>query len=150
MSQVHATTVSFNQVYNSTSVLSIPYNSNWSNGTGYYDGATKYILAPGKIVKSVSPVGNNRKMLLVGTRFGTVVVFERYTDGANGIFVNNWPEGSKANLVQKLVNATSALSSDTIEKIIGGRFSFDLNIGQWIEAMFAKEITSNNADSYNE
>ena len=78
----------------------IAYDPNWANGTGYYDYAVTGEHAPhleeGEVVACTSPSPNNRKIVIIGTVFGNVVVFERYTDGASGVFVSNVPDEVKA------------------------------------------------------
>lgn len=79
----------FMKRYNQTEKV-IPFKEEWANGTGYYDGAVDDVkLSPGEEAKSVSPAPNNRRMLFIGTHLGTVVLFERYTDGAHGTVVKN-------------------------------------------------------------
>lgn len=57
----------------------LEFRKEWSNGTGLYDyavyGSEAPIVSPGMIVKSITPGG--RKLIIVGTRLGNVVVFER-------------------------------------------------------------------------
>lgn len=78
----------FNTRYNKIS-KEIPFDPEWNNGTGYYDGAVDLELAPGEEAKSVSPMPNNRKLIFIGTQLGTVVLFQRFTDGADGVIVKN-------------------------------------------------------------
>lgn len=80
----------FNKVYNLIET-EIPFDEKWNNGTGYMDRAINVTLSPGAFAKSRTSGANNRKIILIGTRFGTVVVFERYTEGQNGVFVSNTP-----------------------------------------------------------
>lgn len=69
---------------------SIPFNKDWNNGTGYYDGAVHDVkLEPGEEAKSISPMPNNRRIIFIGTQLGTIVLFERYTNGADGVIVKN-------------------------------------------------------------
>ncbi len=56
----------------------IAFDASWCNGTGYFDNATRAVkLQPGKLGVSKDPHG--RKIILVGTRHGTCVFFERYS-----------------------------------------------------------------------
>jgi hypothetical protein len=76
---------------------SIPFDQNWSNGTGYYDQATRGEYAPnlgyGEVVNSISPMPNNRKIVIVGLggEKGNLVFFERYTNGASDVIASNNP-----------------------------------------------------------
>lgn len=76
----------------------LPFQREWSNGTGYFDFAVTGDHAPklgyGEIVKSTSPGG--RRVLMIGTRLGNVVVFDRFAEQAPGqkgahkaVFVRN-------------------------------------------------------------
>lgn len=77
----------------------VEYNPKWANGTGYFDHAVKGEHAPklevGEMVKCETPAPNLRQMIIVGTRFGNVVVFERYSPKDDGershIHVANYP-----------------------------------------------------------
>ena len=59
--------------------MEIPFKREWSNGTGLYDYAVYGEHAPsiplGSILKSTTPGG--RRLFLIGTRLGNVVIFER-------------------------------------------------------------------------
>lgn len=83
----------FSNVFNSIT-CTIEFNEDWNNGTGYYNGAVKQNqLPPGKRAKCVSP-DNYRRIVLIGTRFGNAVFFERYTQDdtkTNIIVVSNVP-----------------------------------------------------------
>lgn len=61
----------------------IAFDPKWSNGTGYFDHAVTADLGltPGQVVKTECPAG--RLLVLVGTRFGNVVFFERYSPETN-------------------------------------------------------------------
>ena len=129
------TSRSFVEMYNDPKTLAVQFQESWNNGTGYMDGATKLLIPRGQIRKSVTDPINNRKLLLIGTRFGTVVVFERYTDGNNGIYACNWP--SRVPMAFKsALNATSSLSEDTICSLVGSRCN--PNVGKLIEMIFDK------------
>lgn len=83
----------------------------WNNGTGYYDGAANGPAAPkletGQMVRSVSPMPNNRKILIVGLgkERGNLVFFERYTGGAHDVIVSC---GNKAQLPQPVRRAINS------------------------------------------
>ena len=70
----------------------VAYNPAWENGTGYLDHAVTdetLGLKPGEIAKTESLRG--RKIIIVSTRFGNIIVFERYTT-VTGPIVSNVPE----------------------------------------------------------
>ena len=80
----------FQKVFSNTKTETIPFNPKWSNGTGYFDHAVEGeeapVLAPGCIVKTATPSG--RKILIIGTPIGNVVIFQRYDD-CEDIYVKN-------------------------------------------------------------
>lgn len=81
----------------------IAFNPNWKNGTGYFDNAVKGIhmadVPTGLTVKCVDDAG--RRMLITGItgqaedgdmngkHVSNVIIFERFTDGENGVVVSN-------------------------------------------------------------
>ena len=96
-------------------IQSIEFDPEWNNGTDYYNGAMDVKIKPGSIVKSRSPEPNNRRILLIGTSFGTIVLFERYTpiEGKRITVVGNMP--SK---IARLMGATSEISETTFTLLI--------------------------------
>lgn len=62
----------------------IDFDPSWKNGTGYFNGATKVEVEVGKTAATVGDCG--RRILLIGTEHGSIVLFERYTAG-HGPFV---------------------------------------------------------------
>jgi hypothetical protein len=57
----------------------IEFKEEFNNGTGYFDPVTHLVgLGQGEEAVMVDPLG--RRCILVGTLFGTVIVFQRYTD----------------------------------------------------------------------
>lgn len=57
----------------------VEFNPKWSNGTGLFDfavyGDEAPVLPAGSISRSITPHG--RKLLLIGSRLGNIVIFER-------------------------------------------------------------------------
>jgi hypothetical protein len=114
----------------------IPFNVEWNNGTGYYDGACKgsdkVILEPGELAKSISPMPNNRKMIFVGTPVGTVVVFERFSGGENGVYVHN----AAHHFISQLIQPQSPLSAHDMGSFLGQIWEKgDSNIGNRIHRL---------------
>lgn len=68
----------------------VPFNPKWANGTGHFDQAVIGEHAPmmvdGDIVCSEDPKG--RKIIIIGTPLGNVVVFQRYSNRDN-VYVAN-------------------------------------------------------------
>lgn len=115
----------------------IPFNTEWENGTGYFNNAVfgqDIALAPGEMAKSIDTT--NRKIVMVGTRFGNVVLFERYSEGKNDVITSNVPsEVSDLFLNSSLGSKTS---EEVIELLLGQTYSsIPKNIGIKIEEMFS-------------
>lgn len=71
----------FNEQYEKA--REVEFSGHWLTTSSYYDGAMEGEHAPqldiGEIVRSISPAPNSRKLLIIGTPFGNVVVQQRYT-----------------------------------------------------------------------
>ena len=90
----------------------IPFKPEWHNGTGYFDALTRYPLQPGDIAKMRDE--NGRRIILMGTRFGTVVVFDRYKDQTDGgVYVVN----HNGNPLFKLIFGSGAITGDTMAQL---------------------------------
>lgn len=103
----------------------IEYKHEWENGTGYFDGAVYSVaLNPGERAKALTPW--KRRIVFVGTRYGTCVFFERYMpeEGATDIrVVSNVPQRAVGLVTDGL------LSTEDFYKFTNG----SLNIGHIIE-----------------
>lgn len=79
----------FNQTFDRVQTT-LEFNPDWANGTGYLDhaaeGADAPVLAAGEMAKSTDNFG--RRMIIVGTPRGNLVVFRRYTK-EDGIYTYN-------------------------------------------------------------
>ena len=110
----------------------VPFDPSWANGTGYMDGAVHFPLSAGEVAKSVDPHG--RRIILIGTRFGSVAVFDRFVDQTDGgTYVLNKPRGP---VLGRLVTDTAIGGGEMVD--ILGDHGVD-NIGQTIE-MLAREL----------
>lgn len=67
-------------------VTHVPYNPEWKHGD-YFNGACAVELAPGQIQASTVEGRDARRLLMIGTRAGTIVIFERYTPDNGSAFV---------------------------------------------------------------
>jgi len=116
----------------------IEYNAAWENGTGYLDhicsGAAAPALKPAEIVKTIDP--NGRRIIVIGTRFGNVAVFDRYAPraGNSSTFVTNAPEGKK---IFKFLLSGSAVGEHEMINLLGGWSDIDDNLGRKIEDIIA-------------
>jgi hypothetical protein len=116
-------------------VETIEFDMNWKNGTGYLDHAVKGehapILKPGQVVQSVDDYG--RKIGIVGTSVGNVVVFDRFVDPENSVVVTNGP----SKLEQLIGLSDGSLYKRDIDLIFGdGVWTY--NVGKRLGALFAE------------
>ena len=79
----------WNALYTSGELIhkDIAFDPQWANGTGYYDGAVKAKipeLEVGQVGRSIAPGENKRRILIMKTQFGNIVIFERYTPEKDG------------------------------------------------------------------
>lgn len=122
----------------------IPYSSEWENGTGYLGHAVHKDLGlnNGDVGKSVDQSG--RRIIIIGTYFGNVLVFQRHSYPEdndlpeNMVVVLNGP----VKLKQAEMLWGTALSDDVFIRICGNEYGAK-NVGQALDVlkeMFATEI----------
>ena len=114
----------------------VPFDHAWSNGTGYFDNATKIEVPIGSWNWSHDP-RTNRYLILIGTRFGTVTVFERYTHGGKApVIVSNCPK--KGYTVWQLAGLHGQLNERVLVNTLGDpEFpSVAQNIGMTVESLY--------------
>lgn len=109
----------------------IEFKPTWGNGTGYFDGAVRdpqlrEQVAVGEVVKTSDEY--NRKILIVGTHKGLVVVFPRYNDTLDPI-VFNMPYEIK----QAAGIGSATLTLHDLHLLLGT--DHDLNIGQALQCL---------------
>jgi hypothetical protein len=118
----------FTRVFNKIE-MTVDFDAAWANNTGYYDNAVKLVkLAEGQRAKSTSD--NGRRMILVGTAFGTCVAFERYTQNTDSSFVivSNVPQP-----LNKIIR-----SGQMDEGVFMNMFGYDsMNIGNLVAELRA-------------
>ena len=115
--------------------VQVPFDQCWANGTGYYDHAAKLEIQEGTWCWSYDQ-GTNRYLILIGTRFGTVVVFERYSHGGKTpVIVANCPR--KCYVIWQLAGLNGQLNERVLTNTLGDPefpTAYD-NIGMQIETM---------------
>lgn len=111
----------------------IAFNPDWSNGTGYYDGAVNAEipeLEVGEIGRARSPAQNNRRILIIKTQFGNVVVFERMTPAEDGTLKGplaiNMPDLVRHS---EMIGTEGALTMDQLVDIFGNGVHPVYNVG---------------------
>ena len=107
----------------------VDYNSAWANGTGYLDfavlGESAPVLIPGETARSVCDKG--RRIVIVGTRLGNVVMFERDVpcDGVRSArIVCNTPRD-----LSYMFNTN--MSADDVSRVS----NIATNVGLWLEGI---------------
>lgn len=129
----------WNILYNDDAFVSkdIAYDPEWANGTGYYDGAVKADMAElgvGQVGRSRSPAPNNRRILIVKTRYGNVVVFERMTPAEDGTLKGpitiNMPDMIRHT---ELIGTEGPLTIDQLVSIFGNGVQPVYNVGVRLE-----------------
>lgn len=119
----------------------VPFNPEWDNGTGYYNGACTDNLNLPIGSRFCATSLNDRKIIGVVTPVGNAVFFERYTGGENGVIVTNkprclsslWYDGSQ--------------TAETIDRIMGAPRGFNENIGATLRGIVLEVVT--NAEQMN-
>jgi hypothetical protein len=101
----------------------ILFNSKWSNSTGYFDYAVEEDIAPvlehGEVRTCVDL--KNRRLVIIGTSqvegvSENIVLFDRYSD-RNGVIVQNWTTGAKANLLKNTdIEMSSSICEEKLAK----------------------------------
>lgn len=111
----------------------IPFDPKWCNGTGYFDGAVSVPLKPGKLANSLDL--NCRRLIFIGTRFGTIVVFDRFVDQTDGgVYVTNHPNSTTI----RTLLSDGSVGEGEMALLLGGWGILEDNIGNAIEKMAAE------------
>lgn len=122
----------FNEIYESTTreVICQPM---WHTGTGYMNGIVRDkqlrdLVKTGEVARTQDVHG--RKMILIGTRFGICVVFQRYSNQPHHRHIVHVPEPMvRFRLVQK--GSGRPVDENTMDELFG--YGRDYNIGCRIE-----------------
>jgi hypothetical protein len=143
----------FTAVFNAESTREVEFNAEWNNGTGYFDALVNEAfpdMKVGTIAKTVTPVGNDRRILIVKTCFGNVVIFDRYSDNAlkgdDATFTYNCPRE-----VEKLARISGSRLNENDMRYLVGEPEFSSiypNIGETIEGfkhMFTEQYLAKRA-----
>ncbi len=118
-------------------VRQVPFQSEWKHGS-YMNGACQYQLEPGVIVCAQAEEPDSRRMLLVGTRAGTAVVFERYTPGADNAFVLV----SNAPAAVRFILPSGSIDEQVFHSFVNPHRTTD-NLGSRLEAVFLAKPSLN-------
>ena len=125
----------FNEVFSKVTT-EVEYDAAWENGTGYLNyavcGRSAPILSEGMIAKTVDPAG--RKILIVGTRLGNVVLFERYVNlsAEDMVYVVNAPSELKDFI------CSGRVYYETMAMLLGSGYNPNKdNIGKKLSKLFS-------------
>lgn len=107
-------------IFNSTDGQIVPMEE-WNNGTGYLNGAVDGKYAPVlKVGQSCSStLKDGRIAVMVGTMYGNIVVFQRYTNPERGYVVSNVPSELKGTFSNPLTGDSLELLSRIISDKTG-------------------------------
>lgn len=110
----------------------IEFDSAWNNGTGYMDHLVhdNLGLEPGQMVKTTAPGDDARRVIVVGTRFGNCVYFERYSpegESRSNVIVSNVPDACKH------ISREGSLSGNDLQMLCDSLY----NVGRTIERLFS-------------
>lgn len=119
----------FNAAYDRIS-NAVEFNPSWKNGTGYLDNAVhdKSIEVASTTIDDIG-----RKVIIVPTPVGNVVVFERHSNGSSPVVVSNAPLA-----IEKLafgLDLGSSLGDDALAFYLGDEWG-NPNIGDRMETFF--------------
>lgn len=121
----------------------IPFSEKWLKDHKYYDEVHKELIVNiGEVKKSFDFV-NQKRLIMVGTRFGIVVVYDRHSDQSDdGVYYLNLPHCH--NRVFQVLFYSPVVSFTQMKLLLGGwnEQSEEANLGRTIEEMafeFVKE-----------
>lgn len=95
----------------------VEFNSDWYNGTGYLDRLCKETLEFTDSEFLASETTDGRTVVIVKSPIGNYVLFERYTDGENGIVVSNEPAGYAS--FNGFIGFGGSVSTEMLIKVLG-------------------------------
>jgi hypothetical protein len=115
----------------------LPFDPEWAGGTGYFEALIREELPSVKVGEVATSTDNyGRRLLIVKTRFGNVIVFERHSpdkDGQrSGIFVVNDSGPLRS---AGMLGEGGALSKESMMQILGDSCVY-WNVGTRVEGLF--------------
>ena len=110
----------------------LEFDPKWNNGTGYFDHAVSMVrLNPGEVARSYDEK-SKRRLIFVGTRFGTIVVFDRYSNQSEGgIYTSNEP---RCFTIKQFLLENGPLNEQAIRTLLGF-WDIKNNLGVVIQRM---------------
>lgn len=128
----------FNNTFNRIATT-VAFDPKWENNTGYFDHCVKTDLGlrPGDVAKSVDQ--NDRRIILIGTRFGNVALFERYSPTKTTLsfkVVGNYPSALRG-FYAGAMGIGTALTEEGLEHLVDKDAPDKFNIGVMLEELFS-------------
>ena len=118
----------FNTAFNDTDLPECDFDESWCNGTGSFDSAVYFNLQPAEMRKCRDQHG--RRIILIGTRFKTIVVFDRFRGQEDdGVYVTNFKTND---LLGNLLSGSSVGEQEMVT-LMGHWGLLQNNIGRKIE-----------------
>jgi hypothetical protein len=127
--------------------VELPFKLEYNNGTGYFNALVYDIpelatLPVGEMAKCYTGDVNRRRIIIMKTQFGNVVIFDRYTDNVTAdspVFVLNTP----STLQNLQLLHEGAQSYDQMSALLGNATYPDLDLSLAkrlikLQAVFAK------------
>lgn len=114
----------------------VPYYWKYSNGTGYFDSAVELVkLDQGEEAVMIDNLG--RKCILIGTLFGTVIVFQRHA-AANSSWACNYPQELRDFGLYHGVNSIPSNDPISMYQLLGDVSRPD-NVGEKLKKLLQSE-----------
>lgn len=116
----------------------IEFNPDWANGIDGLANAVNGNNAPaipaGEVRASIDRSG--RKILLIGTRFGNVLIFMRYSDEGCQTITNNVPDQIVRFMADQMESSENLCAAEDVAMFLIGSEFVNTNIGKRLEEFF--------------
>lgn len=117
----------FNAAFDSIDTV-VPFDAGWNNGTGYFNGAVEQVKLDNGVVGKSYCADTDRKLILIGTIFGTCVFFQRFTGGGD-VIVSNVPHEVYLLKLQQLPNGR--IGTDQLRSLLDISYETPISLGEY-------------------
>lgn len=124
----------FNECFLSIHKL-VPFESGWANNPNYFGNIVEFNLPAGEMVKSMTD--NGRRIILIGTRFGTVAVFDARSGQIDG--GEYCIDRPRSICLDYLIGKKKIVGQGSMAHILGAWGNYGKNIGRQLE-LIAEEL----------
>lgn len=125
----------FDKAYEKANI-ELAFKGEWSNGTGMYDyvvyGAHAPVVPIGQMARSSTPGG--RKLIIIGSRLGNIVVFERHVVAKKKVMNVTYAVQATSNVMQGGWFSHLVLDDYEMSLAVGEEDGY--NIGRRIDALW--------------